>query len=61
MSTEAREKVRAEIERALGRGIVLDALVQLDIGASGELMGRTKIRVRDLIEALGIPIPEGAT
>lgn len=56
----ARDKVRNEIEAALARGIVLDARVQLDIGLSGELFGTTNIRVRDLLEALGLPIPAGA-
>lgn len=60
MSTDAREKVRAEIEAAIARGVVLNARVQLDIGASGELFGRTSIRVRDLMEALDMPAPKGA-
>lgn len=55
----ARDRVRSEIEAALGRGVALNARVQLDIGLSGELFGLTNIRVRDLLEALGLSLPEG--
>lgn len=54
MTDEVRDKLRREILDAVARGIAPEARVQLDIGASGELLGRTKITVRDLMLALGI-------